>query len=566
MILKSHSLTKDFLNGRTKAIKPFDFEIPRHGNITGIVGPDGAGKTTLLRLFTGLLTPTSGELEILGYKMPNTSSEFLQNIGYMPQRFGLYEDLSVYENIELYANLQSIKNTKNRIDELLEYINLKQFSTRKAGALSGGMKQKLALACTLIKKPKLLLLDEPGVGVDPISRNELNDMVLKLADDDISVIWSTSYLEEAELFDDVILLNDGEVLFHSKPSDIEKNLSGRVFLISSNLKNLKAFLTYILEFDDVLDGFIVGHEIRVLLKHSDNALLEKIHSFDASVKITPTKPNFEDGFVDILGVKTEAHSRLAKNISQKNVLEFMPIITEHLTKKFGDFTATNDINIKVKQGEIFGILGPNGAGKSTTFKMLCGLLTPSEGKALIIGDDIQKKASLVKNKIGYMAQKFSLYGNLSLKDNLNFFAGIYGLKGKTKREKIASMVEIFDFSTYLDVKVDDLPLGLKQRLALSCAVMHEPDILFLDEATSGVDPITRKEFWTHINSMAEKGITIVVTTHLMNEAEYCDRLMLVFKGNAIAMGTPNELKAQANNAESMQEAFINLIEEKKDEI
>jgi ABC-2 type transport system ATP-binding protein len=557
-VVQAKALEKIFKDG-TKAIKTLNFNI-KQGKITGLVGPDGAGKTTLLRMLCGLLTPSSGELFVLNYTMPQSGSDFLQQIGYMPQKFGLYEDLSIYENLLLYAKLQGVEGFKKRIEELLHFTSLKPFQTRMAGKLSGGMKQKLGLACALIKKPKLLLLDEPGVGVDPISRKELWNIVQELLKEDVSVLWSTSYLDEADMCDEVILLNNGEILFNADPKELQKKMQERVLLLSGEIKEKRELLTHILENELVLDAVLMGSNIRVILREKDFIAFQSfIHKISSAIKIEQITSNFEDAFVDILGVKTQPHSLLASNMSPIPPYEGTLIEAKALTKKFGNFTATDNIDFEIKRGEIFGFLGPNGAGKSTTFKMLCGLLTPTSGKAYVLGQNLYTSSSRIKNTIGYMAQKFSLYANLPIKDNLTFFAGIYGLKGEQKKTKIKEMIEIFDFEKYLHVNVSDLPLGLKQRLALACSVMHNPKVLFLDEPTSGVDPITRKEFWTHINGMVKKGISIMVTTHFMDEAEYCDHIMLIYKGKSIATGTPDDLKNSIGENTSMQEAFIQLI-------
>ncbi|MFW2609763.1 ATP-binding cassette domain-containing protein [Aliarcobacter butzleri] len=556
-IINASNLEKTFTDN-TNAIKKINFSI-FSGKITGIVGPDGAGKTTLIRMLTGLLTPTFGELKVLNYNMPNTSSDFLQQIGYMPQKFGLYEDLTVYENLKLYSDLQNIENSNNRIDELLTFTSLKKFQDRLAGKLSGGMKQKLGLACALIKKPKLLLLDEPGVGVDPISRIELWEIVQKLLEDDIAVVWSTSYLDEAQNCDEVILLNEGNCLYQGTPQNLKENMKDRVFLISGIFLQKRETLTKILEQDEILDAVLVGSKIRINLKKNTTLPKEFIYKLGEDVKIEAIEPIFEDCFVDILNIKTKAHSQLVENMKNIEKSSLKLIEAKNLTKKFGNFVATDNIDFEIGNGEIFGFLGPNGAGKSTTFKMLCGLLTPTFGTAKVLGEDLYKSNSNIKNSIGYMAQKFSLYGNLKIKDNLDFFSGIYGLKNKKREEKIEEMVEIFDFKNYLHLNANSLPLGIKQRLSLACSVMHEPKVLFLDEPTSGVDPITRKEFWTHINGMVKKGVSIMVTTHFMDEAEYCDKIMLIYKGKNIASGTPDELKALVGPNASMQDAFITLV-------
>lgn len=556
-IISASNLEKTFTDN-TNAIKKINFSI-FSGKITGIVGPDGAGKTTLIRMLTGLLSPTFGELKVLNYNMPNTSSDFLQQIGYMPQKFGLYEDLTVYENLKLYSDLQNIENSNNRIDELLTFTSLKKFQDRLAGKLSGGMKQKLGLACALIKKPKLLLLDEPGVGVDPISRIELWEIVQKLLEDDIAVVWSTSYLDEAQNCDEVILLNEGNCLYQGTPQNLKENMKDRVFLISRIFLQKRETLTKILEQDEILDAVLVGSKIRINLKKNTTLSKEFIYKLGEDVKIEAIEPIFEDCFVDILNIKTKAHSQLVENMKNIEKSSLKLIEAKSLTKKFGNFVATDNIDFEIGNGEIFGFLGPNGAGKSTTFKMLCGLLTPTFGTAKVLGEDLYKSNSNIKNSIGYMAQKFSLYGNLKIKDNLDFFSGIYGLKNKNREEKIEEMIEIFDFKNYLHLNANSLPLGIKQRLSLACSVMHEPKVLFLDEPTSGVDPITRKEFWTHINGMVKKGVSIMVTTHFMDEAEYCDKIMLIYKGKNIASGTPDELKALVGPNASMQDAFITLV-------
>lgn len=556
-IISASNLEKTFTDN-TNAIKKINFSI-FSGKITGIVGPDGAGKTTLIRMLTGLLAPTFGKLKVLNYNMPNTSSDFLQQIGYMPQKFGLYEDLTVYENLKLYSDLQNIENSNSRIDELLTFTSLKKFQDRLAGKLSGGMKQKLGLACALIKKPKLLLLDEPGVGVDPISRIELWEIVQKLLEDDIAVVWSTSYLDEAQNCDEVILLNEGNCLYQGTPQNLKKNMKDRVFLISGIFLQKRETLTKILEQNEILDAVLVGSKIRINLKKNTTLPKEFIYKLGEDVKIEAIEPIFEDCFVDILNIKTKAHSQLVENMKNIEKSSLKLIEAKSLTKKFGNFVATDNIDFEIGNGEIFGFLGPNGAGKSTTFKMLCGLLTPTFGTAKVLGEDLYKSNSNIKNSIGYMAQKFSLYGNLKIKDNLDFFSGIYGLKNKKREEKIEEMIEIFDFKNYLHLNANSLPLGIKQRLSLACSVMHEPKVLFLDEPTSGVDPITRKEFWTHINGMVKKGVSIMVTTHFMDEAEYCDKIMLIYKGKNIASGTPDELKALVGPNASMQDAFITLV-------
>lgn len=556
-LVTAHNLTKSF--GDTQALHHIDLNIKK-GQITGIVGPDGAGKTTLIRLMTGLLDPSSGTLTVLDASLPKEAFKVQANIGYMPQKFGLYEDLTVLENMKLYANLQGIDplNQKQRIEELLTFINLQAFTSFLAKDLSGGMKQKLGLACALIKKPKLLLLDEPGVGVDPISRRELWAIVNKLIEEDIGVVWSTAYLDEAQACDEVILLNEGKVLFKGLPQTLSETMNGKVFKLIGHLKDKRKTLRLALENEHVKDGVILGNSIKLICEHK--TLLPSLQSIDAPhCHYENMSANFEDGFMNILNGNFNGHSLLAQQMGSFDHISNSLIEAHHLTKKFGDFVATNDVSFNIKQGEIFGFLGPNGAGKSTTFKMLCGLIKPSNGEAKVLGLSLQTSSYKARQKIGYMSQKFSLYGDLSVYENLKFFAGVYGLKGETKTKKIERMLDIFELHKYKKTASKTLPLGYKQRLSLACAVMHDPVVLFLDEPTSGIDPLTRREFWNHIYAMVQKGMTIMVTTHFMDEAEYCDRIALIYKGKAIALDTPHNLIEQIGENATMEEAFIELI-------
>ena len=535
------------------------------GKVTGLVGPDGAGKTTLLRLMAGLMHVTSGTIKIMDLDRIRDTSELRKIIGYMPQKFGLYEDLSVQENLNLHADLRDVTGheREQEFQHLLKLTDLTGFTDRPAGKLSGGMKQKLGLACALLGRPKLLLLDEPGVGVDPISRRELWQVVRDLVAQDIALVWSTAYLEEAELCDDVLLLSEGRMLFNGPPKEMTSRLDGRCFQLREIAGSRREVLTRVLDRNEVLDAVIQGNSVRVVLrKDVEKPKLEDLHA-GPKAHWVPIPPRFEDAFLDVLGEKPPGKSPLADHLDNLQKDGSTVIEATHLTKRFGDFTATDDVSFKVVRGEIFGLLGPNGAGKSTIFKMMCGLLQPTSGKALVTNIDLKTSASQARQHLGYMAQKFSLYGNLSVQQNLMFFSGAYGLDGKEQQQEVAGMVQIFHLEPYLKASADSLPLGFKQRLALACAMMHRPDILFLDEPTSGVDPVTRREFWTHINSVVEKGVTVMVTTHFMDEAEYCDRIGLVFRGKLIAANTPDELKKMVrtdkNSDPSMEDAFIELV-------
>lgn len=558
-------LSKQFENANIPAISDLTSQI-KPGGVTGLVGPDGAGKTTLLRLISGLLRPSEGKLEVCGFdpvKEPNSVHEV---VAYMPQRFGLYDDLTVFENLNLYADLRSVTGPQRAatFERLLEFTGLKPFTKRLAGALSGGMKQKLGIACALIETPRLLLLDEPSVGVDPLSRRELWQMVYELVDQGIGVIWSTAYLDEAERCASVMLLNEGKLIYDGPPDALTDRVQGRAFLLSNIEGDRRSVLARTLEKTAILDGVIQGRNIRIVTaKGAITPLPSDLLAGEAAI-MASTPPRFEDAFMDLMGGGQKQPSPFLKLQSTNAHQNEIAVEAMGLTRRFGDFTATDNISFEVKRGEIYGLIGPNGAGKSTTFKMLCGLLKPSEGFARVAGMDLQKAPSKARARLGYMAQKFSLYGDLSVSQNMDFFAGIYGLIGKKRREAIETLVSTFGLASYLETNAIMLPLGYKQRLALACAVLHEPDVLFLDEPTSGVDPLTRREFWSHINAMVGNGVTVVVTTHFLEEAEYCDRMALIYRGRMIAAGAPDELKASARSEDipepTLEDAFIALVE------
>ncbi|TAM89894.1 MAG: ABC transporter ATP-binding protein, partial [Candidimonas sp.] len=514
--------------GGVRALRGLDATI-RRGRLTGLVGPDGAGKTTLMRLMAGLLTPDAGHVTLAGYDVVKDNDAIHIASGYMPQRFGLYEDLSVMENMRLYARLRGM-NADQHADlfaKLLEFTRLGPFTQRLAGKLSGGMKQKLGLACALMARPEVLLLDEPGVGVDPVSRQDLWRMVRALTDDGMAVVWSTAYLDEAERCEHVLLLNAGRLLFDGPPQVLTAGLEGRSFRLEGVGARRRAMLTEALNLPSVSDGVIQGAGVRVVLRAGAQATQIQALAERANVRLAKVPTRFEDAFIDLLGGGPGGMSALAERMPPVERGLDIAVSCRNLTKRFGNFTATDNVSFEVRGGEIFGLLGPNGAGKSTTFKMLCGLLKPTHGEAHVAGLDLRRATGAAKSRLGYMAQKFSLYGLLSVRQNLEFAAGVYQLEGSERRARIAEMIDTFDLGDWLSAAPDSLPLGHKQRLALACALMHRPSVLFLDEPTSGVDPITRREFWTHINGLARKGVTIMVTTHFMDEAEYCDRVALL---------------------------------------
>ncbi|HMN21368.1 MAG TPA: ATP-binding cassette domain-containing protein [Ottowia sp.] len=551
--------------GSVHALRALSANI-RYGRLTGLVGPDGAGKTTLMRVLTGLLTPDAGRVTLAGYDVVRDNDAIHVASGYMPQRFGLYEDLSVLENMRLYAQLRGLDARRNAelFAELLDFTRLAPFTTRLAGKLSGGMKQKLGLACALMARPRVLLLDEPGVGVDPVSRQDLWRMVQALTDEGMAVVWSTAYLDEAERCESVLLLNEGRLLFDGPPERLTGQLKGRSFRLENVGARRRALLTEALDLPSVSDGVIQGAGVRLVLRESAERAPIQALADTAGVELAQVPARFEDAFIDLLGGGPGGTSQLAERLPPVELGSDIAVSCRNLTKRFGDFTATDNVSFEVHKGEIFGLLGPNGAGKSTTFKMLCGLLKPTAGEAQVVGHDLRRATGAAKSRLGYMAQKFSLYGLLSVQQNLEFSAGVYQLDAATRRQRIAEMIETFDLGGWLSATPDSLPLGHKQRLALACALMHRPPVLFLDEPTSGVDPITRREFWTHINGLARKGVTIMVTTHFMDEAEYCDRVAMLSRAQLIALDTPDALKRSAVSPErpdpTMEDAFIHLVE------
>ena len=558
----TRSLGKRF--GDVVALKDLSAQV-QGGRLTGLVGPDGAGKTTLMRMLAGLMAPSSGALEVAGHDPVREAAAVHRVTGYMPQRFGLYQDLSVDENLRLYASLRGLggEEAKAVFPVLLRFTGLGPFVKRLAGRLSGGMKQKLGLACALMARPKVLLLDEPSVGVDPVSRRELWAMVQEMAGEGMAVVWATAYLDEAERCDEVLLLKDGELAYSGAPEALTERLRGRSYLASNLAGDRRAFLTQALDSPAVRDGVIQGGAVRlVLAANAGPATLEPLLQA-AQGRMAPTPPRFEDAFIDLLGGNPSRRSAIAEKMPPMAAAKGVMVQCRQLTKRFGDFTATDRISFAVRQGDIFGLLGPNGAGKSTTFRMLCGLLKPTAGQAEVAGVALRGSGSQAKLHLGYMAQKFSLYGSISVRQNLELFSGVYGLQGKRRRRRMAEMIEVLHLQEFLDESPEQLPLGHKQRLALACALMHRPRVLFLDEPTSGVDPITRREFWTHITGLVGKGVTVLVTTHFMDEAEYCDRVALVNRAQLIALDAPDALKASVARPDrpepSMEDAFVELV-------
>ena len=550
------NLSKSFGKGaaRRDALKNISLQLPV-GSMTALIGPDGAGKTTLLRLLAGILTPVTGEIYVLGHPLPKEALALQSQIGYMPQRFGLYEDLTVEENLTLFADLHGIphETREGRFAELLTMTALGPFRKRLAGQLSGGMKQKLGLACTLIHPPQLLLLDEASVGVDPISRRELWSIIQQqVADQKVTVLLSTAYMDEAERCDHVILLHEGEILAQGNPAQLAAPLQGHAFVLEDVPAASRKLQAKIAQLPGVVDTVIQGDGLRIVMQEPQQPVLQNDLAAYGTPKAVPAR--LEDAFVSLLFSRTARHSIPLPPRPDTIDGHAAVVVVKDLFRYFGDFAAVKNLSFSVRKGEIFGLLGANG-----------GLLPSSSGTLSVAGVDLRTASAEARARIGYVSQKFSLYGTLSVQQNLSFFSAAYGLESRRRKERMAWALEELELKEYTAMNAGDLPLGYKQRLALACALMHEPSILFLDEPTSGVDPLARREFWARVNALAEGGTTCLVTTHFMEEAEYCDHLVLMSQGEILAQGTPSEIKAKIRRADqpnpSMEDAFIFLIEE-----
>src|SRR5262245_45011185 len=595
-VLSGRDIKKTFRREGGEVVQALDkvsLEV-EHGTLTALVGPDGAGKTTLIRLATGLMTADSGELKILGVDVGSDPQQVQDRIGYMPQKFGLYEDLSVQENLDLYADLHGVTagERRQRYPRLMEMTALGSFTHRLAGRLSGGMKQKLGLACTLVRAPELLLLDEPTVGVDPLSRRELWEIILQLVDDQgLTVMLSTSYLDEAERCGHAVVMHQGKVLAQGPPGDVSELAAGRVFVAEPPAgRKAREVQGRLLDRPGIVDAVAEGGRVRFVMKESmkDEGGRMKGEKDQESwlnsltgLTVTSVKPRFEDGFMVLLKQTKEADKETKRQGDQetdKFPLSLSPglrvsssesvVQVRDLVRQFGSFVAVNHVSFDVQRGEIFGLLGPNGAGKTTTFRMLCGLLPASSGTLRVAGVDLHSARASARQRIGYVAQKFSLYGHLSVMENLDFFASAYNLRGARKRERIERALQQFDLAPLADLAGGNLPGGFKQRLAMAAALLHEPEILFLDEPTSGADPLARREFWRRITRLSEQGVTVVVTTHFMEEAEYCDRVAIMDAGRVLAQGTPAEIRSHAHETAgrepTMEDAFIAVVEEARE--
>ena len=571
-----------------QALQGINMQI-KTGQLTALVGPDGAGKTTFLRLIAGLYKPTAGSLEVLGMDVAKDPQSVQDRISYMPQKFGLYEDLSIQENLDLYADLHGVPMNvrKERFARLLKITDLARFTERPAGKLSGGMKQKLGLACTLVRSPELLLLDEPSVGVDPLSRRDLWSIIEQLVrEENLSVILSTAYMDEAERCHEVYVMLDGQVLKQGTPDELTAQAQAQTWQVKPS-PDMKARVLQAHLLDNqhyIADAVPKGDVVRFITRAEslilpedllpkgvvaeqrpaelEDAFMLLLHEAKHTQKTVLAQENLAlDPSITLIENSDPPQVKTEQNVKQQ--LEKPVIVVKDLVRTFGDFTAVASTSFDVSRGEIFGLLGPNGAGKTTTFRMLCGLLPASSGMLEVAGMNLRTARAQARAKIGYVSQKFALYGNLSVLDNLKFFGGAYGLSGKQLKQQIDKALLQFELKPH--AKSGDLPNGFKQRLSMAAALLHQPEIVFLDEPTSGIDPLARRSFWYTIGELANQGMTIIVTTHFMEEAEYCDRIAIQDAGKLLAIGTPQQIRGmtQLEGVNDINSAFIAIVEQSR---
>ena len=660
------------------ALDDLDLCIERNHHLISLIGPDGSGKSTLLQIMAGLLLPDGGtyELNLASAQGPNLGSNgpsqelriASSDIGYMSQTLGLYEDITVWENLKLFSQLRDL-DTSSLIDpnqapsaaaqpnvpsetqmphgasqqswwsklwpfttkrttalsanaaidtyltELLTKVGLIKFKDYKAGSLSGGMKQKLALTCALSAKPKLLLLDEPTVGVDPISRRELWSIIYDYLDNYHGYcIFSSLYLEEAERSSLTIFIKEGRIIYQGDAATLKQQVKSQCFALHpaahlSYQKLARALMINLPHSKLIRDicprmgriDLLTAPEVSLSALNAELQELFTLCGYELSAsdyQVQAREPILEDAYINLTGATASAGGGSGASADSSSGLsidssnDFSPdhvlppdasdtlasengkhvvIDVQGIRKQFGDFTAVHDSNFKVYQGEIFGLLGPNGAGKTTTFRMICALLNPSAGKILIQGLTLAKAKSSVRATIGYVAQKFCLYRKLTLRQNLSYFGKSYGLSGQLLQERMDQMCQIFGLTPFLDESAASLPFGVQRSLSMACALIHRPSILFLDEATSGADPTSRRVFWQMISKLSAQGTTIIVTTHFMEEAEYCDRFLIQDQGKILILGTPDEICSPHNTALSsnqkerisIEEAFIACVESQR---
>jgi ABC-2 type transport system ATP-binding protein len=533
--------------GPVEAIRGVTFQVCQ-GEIFGLIGPDGAGKTSTFQILAGVMEGSSGRADIFG----RPAREMRAQSGYLTQGSTLYPDLSVAENIRYVGVLRGIapREIERRSTPYLEKFDMLRFRDRLAGRLSGGMKQKLALVCALVPEPHVLLLDEPTTGVDPVSRREFWDALAHLAAERLTILVATPYLDEAERCHRVALIHSGRIQHVATPGELRESLGlTRLELFTPRLADAERMLSKAESDGSIADVQRFGDRLDVLVNRPDEAdsiLKERMTAAGLEIgEIRVDTPTLENVFVATLRkLGEEIHATPFPYRSDRNRLHGQTAIgARGLTKEFGDFVAVRNVNVQIRYGEIYGLLGANGAGKTTTIKMLCGLLEPSRGEMELAGQAGGFRSREVRQRIGYMSQRFSLYDDLTIAENLNFFSSVYGVPDSHRPEKISWILSFSGLEGKQEQLTRSLPGGWKQRVAFGSAIMHEPSVLFLDEPTSGVDPLARRAFWSMINQLADRGAAILVTTHYLEEAEQCNRLGLMIAGELVAEGSPAQIKS-----------------------
>ena len=564
-MITARNLTKTYGRGAkaVAAVRGIDIEVGR-GEIFGLVGPDGVGKTTTIQMLCGILKPSSGTASVAGVDVVKEPNKLGGKIGYMSEGFTLYGSLSVRENLDFFADLYKVppKEREQRIEELLRFTRLDLAAERRAEHLSGGMKKKLALACSLTYSPEILFLDEPTTGVDPVSRRDFWLLLHDFLKQGITIFVSTPYMDEAERFHRVAFIHKGEIIACDTPENLKNSLPGAMLdlLAEPQREALASLRTH----SATSHVQVFGERLHLLLSNTkqDFPALQKDLSEQGITfsDVRRTTPSLEDVFVVTLEGRKPSPRRIIPETSNRTVemasaKQNQPAVSvSALTKRFGEFTAVNNISLEVGEGEIFGFLGPNGSGKTTTIRMLCGLLSPTSGSGTVAGWDILHQQERIKPEVGYMSQKFSLYNDLTVEENLDFYAGVYGLSNSRLEIRKRWALEMAGLIGRERALTRNLSGGWKQRLALGCAILHEPRVLFLDEPTSGVDPISRRAFWDLIDNLSERGVTVFVTTHYMDEAEHCHTLGLIYNGKLIAHGSPTGLRANVQGGQMLEVA------------
>ena len=612
--LKKFYLRED--RSKNVVFENFDLRIGDAPRLISLTGPDGAGKSTLLKLICGIIAPDCGEIKFAGFVPSGENKEFVRANGYMSQSLGLYEELSVWQNLNIFAGLKGLdlKDGEEYLRGLLRRVGLLKFKDYAVDSLSGGMKQKLGVACAIAARPRLLVLDEPTVGVDPLSRSELWAIVREYLDQSgAKCIFSTAYFDEAADADLTLILLGGKIIAQERATKITAALrehtfridgedyqslarrlmfktqrflknsplidicprDGSVDLLSEepiSLRDLQEFLNASLEGDgentEREDGLDKGTDPEngrdENFKISNgNEGVKFNENGSAKFKLSPREASLEDAYIFLnkaeIGAANFGYEKRSFDASQT------VIKVRDVSKKFGSFTAVENTSFEVKKGEIFGLLGPNGAGKTTTFRMICALLGMSGGEISVMGEDLRHAKSSIRSRIGYVSQKFSLYKKLSCYQNLEYFGRSYGIGGAALKRRIEELLSEFGLQRLRNETWQNLPFGAGRNLSMACALIHRPEILFLDEATSGADPLSRRLFWNRINALARTGVSVVVTTHFMEEAEYCDRFLIQDRGKILALGSPDEVCVQHGRRLSVQQAFINEVQKFRSE-